>query len=469
MVRGWTLGFAACAALVATGCRPPRLIPRAAPLPPAPAKIAGVEGLQVFVAENTTASLTQEETAKPGTEKAHRLAAVGDAQLQRYAKALRAGLVDALNSAGMVATTDPWSGAEVVATATSEVRPTLEWDQGGVTVATKTALVIGTPHGKPLARAEVTVPASDEDVLDTQEALGKRLETHARRVAAEVVSALGSSAEMAAYVQGRRNRRNISALMKQEEEKNAAGTGEGKTTTDLKSAREAASAFVPGTPQPSSHGLAVGVEKYADGKPGSAGAKSDATRFAGLMMRTMGLPDENVHLAVDEGARKADLERELAWLAGTAKGEGRVYLFYSGALSVDPKSGLPSLLPFDREGLKLEAVLKKLTEGGGEVMVVMDACPVIKGKVKEVKLPAKAILVAAPREGCAQGELSLHFTEGLGTAQADADGDKSITFDEMREFVRGRMTKEGAQGPQFETGKSETGAQLTLAEGLDKK
>lgn len=468
MVRGWALGLA-CAALVATGCRPPKLIPRAAPMPPAPAKIAGTEGLLVFVAENTSATLSQEQNAKSGTEKAYRLAAADEAHLARYAKALRVALADALNGAGMVATMDPWSGAELVATATSEVRPELEWDQGGVSVSSKTALVLGTPHGKPLVKAEVSVPASDEDVLDTKESLDRRLETHARRVAAEVVSALGSSPQMAAYVQGRRNKRNMTALMKQEEEKNAAGSGEAKTTTDLRSAREAASAFVAGTAQPSSHGLAIGVEKYADGKPGSPGARSDATRFAGLMMRTMGLPEENVHLAADEGARKADLERELAWLAGTAKGEGRLYLFYSGALAVDPKSGLPSLLPFDREGLKLEAVLKKLTDGGGEVLVVVDACPVAKGKLKEIKVPAKALVVAAPREGCAQGELALHFTEGLGSALADGDGDKSITFDEMRDFLRGRMNKEGAQGPQFETGKSETGAQLTLAEGLDKK
>jgi hypothetical protein len=144
-------------------------------------------------------------------------------------------------------------------------------------------------------------------------------------------------------------------------------------------------------------------------------------------------------------------------------------VFYSGAISVDPKSGQPALLPFDKEGLRLEAVLRKLTDGGGAALVVVDACPVGKGKAKELKIPAKAVLVAAPREGCAQGELALHFTEGLGSALADSDGDKAITFDELRDFVRGRMTKEGAQGPLFETGKSETGAQLTLGEGLDKK
>jgi hypothetical protein len=85
---------------------------------------------------------------------------------------------------------DPWSGAELVATATSEVNPEMEWDQGGVSISTKTELVIGTPHGKALVKAEVSVPASDEDVLDTQEGLDRRLETHARRVAGEAVRAL---------------------------------------------------------------------------------------------------------------------------------------------------------------------------------------------------------------------------------------------------------------------------------------
>jgi hypothetical protein len=477
MVRGWALGLA-CAALALAGCRPAKLIPRAKPLPAAPAAISGAEGLPIFVAENTAAPLAQGEHGKPGTDKAYRLAAVNDERLQKYARALRQALLDALKGAGMASTMDPWSGAELVATATSEVTPELEWDQGGVSISTKTALVIGTPHGKALVRAEVSVPASDEDVLDTRESLDRRLETHARRVAAEAVHALAAEPQMAAYLQARRTRRNISALLKQEEERNAAGAEGAHTTTDLKSARDAASAFLAGTAQPSAHGLAIGVEKYADGKSGNAGARSDATRFAGLMMRTMGLPEENVHLAVDEGARRADLEKELAWLAGSMKGEGRLYLFFTGAMAIDPKTGLPSLLPFDREagagaassGLRLEGLFKKLAEGGADVVAVLDACAVGKGKARELKLPAKAILLAAPREACAQGELSLQITEGLGTAQADADGDHAVTFDELRDFVRERMTKEGAkEGPLFEIGKSETGASFSLAEGLDKK
>jgi len=480
-VLGWAR--AACVTYLAyvvlafagAGCRPLRLIPRAPPMPAAPPPIAGAEGVPIFVAENTSAPLAQDDSVKPGTEKAYRLSAVSDERLGKYARALRRALVEALKSAGMASTVDPWSGAELVATATSEVHPELEWDQGGVSVSTRTTLVIGTPHGKALAKVEVSAPASDEDVLDTQEALDRRLESHARRVAGELVAALGTGPQFAAYLQNRKARTNISALLKQEEEKQAAASGEARITTDLRSARDAASAFIPGAAQPSAHGLAIGVEKYSDGKPGSTGAKSDATRFAGLMLRTLGLPEENVHLAVDEGARRADLDRELAWLAGSVK-EGRLYLFFSGALAVDPKSGVPALLPFDRDasaaaasGPRLDAVLRKLAEGGAEVMAVVDACAVAKAKVKELKLPAKAVLVAAPREGCAQGELGLHLTEGLGTAQADADGDRGVTLDELRDFVRQRMNKEGAQGIQFETGKSQTGVTFSIVEGLEKK
>jgi len=424
------------------------------------------------------APLAPDLAAKVGTEKAHRLGVVDDEKLRKYARALRSALAGSLQGAGMASTVDPWSGAELVATATSEVRPTLEWDQGGVSVATRTTLVLSTPHGKPLAQAQVEVPASDEDVLDTAEALDRRLETHARRVAAQLVAALGSAPELAGYLQGRRTRRNISALLKQEEAKAAGAGAEPRITTDLRSARDAASAFLAGAAQPSAHGLAIGVEKFSDGKGGPAGARSDATRFAGLMMRTLGIPEENVHLAVDEIARRADLEKEVAWLAGSAKGgEGRLFLFFTGAMAIDPRSGMPVLLPHDREagagaagsGLRLEAVLKKLSDSGVEVMAVVDACPVVKGKVKELKPPPKVILFAAPREGCAQGELALHVTEGLGSAQADADSDKVITADELRDFVASRMTKEGAQGPQFETGKGATGATFTIVEGLEKK
>src|SRR5262245_33193258 len=177
-VLGWAsaAGVAcACAALALSGCRPLRPIPRAPPMPAAPALIAGADGLPIFVAENTSAPLAQDDSVKAGTEKAFRVSAVSQERLEKYARALRRALMEALKSAGMASTVDPWSGAELVATATSEVRPALEWDQGGVSVSTKTTLVIGTPHGKALAKAEVSVPASDEDVLDTQEAIDRRL------------------------------------------------------------------------------------------------------------------------------------------------------------------------------------------------------------------------------------------------------------------------------------------------------
>lgn len=471
----------ACAVLAASGlsgCRTLRQIPRAAPMPASPDRVPGAEGLLVFVAESTSGQLTGEELAAPDTDKARRLEAVDEERLRKYGRALRAALAEAIQRAGMAATVDPWSGAELVATATSEVRPELEWDLGGVSVSTRSALVLSTPHGKPLAKVEVSVPASDEDVLDTAEALDRRLEAHARRVAAELVRALPGAPELAAYLEGRRTRRNIAALMKQEEEKQAAASSEveQRVSTDLRSARDAAAAFISGGAQPAAHGLVIGVERYADGKTGNVGARSDATRFAGLMLRTLGVPEENARLAVDEGARRADLEREVQWLAGSAKGgQGRLYFFFSGSVVIEPRSGTPWLWPHDRSaaspasGLKLEAVLKRLADSGVEVLAVIDACRVGKGRPKPVKLPAKVALVEAPLEGCAQGELALHVTEGLGTARADADGDRAVTLDELRDFVGKRMNKEGAQAARFELGKGVTGVTFNIAEGLEEK
>jgi hypothetical protein len=468
----------ALAVVLGGGCRPRVPIPKAAPLPTAPTPPPGVEGLVVFVAENTAGQLAVAEEPAPDPAKARLLEELDEDLAKSVGPPLRQALEQRLNAAGLKATTDPWSGADLVATATAALRPELAWDEGGIGVSSQTLLVLSTRHGKEIARVEVGVPASDEGVTGGPEPLEARLKAHAVRVAAEAVKAALGSPQLASFLDGRRSRKSIAALLKQEEERQASGGAAEvmrKETTDLKAAQEAGSAFLAGAAQAGAHALVVGIERYQDLST-TSGARSDAIRFAALLLKTAGIPEANLRLVLDDQARKDNLQKQLEWLAEAAEQGGRVYLFISGGKVPDPRTGAPLLLPFDRDpsslpagALKLENVLKGLSESKArDALVVLDSCSVTKGKTRELKAPARVAVLETPAGGCAQGELSLQLTEGVGTAKADADGDRNLGLDEVYSYVSKRMGREGGDAPPLSLGKGVTSATFTLAE-LEKK
>lgn len=138
------------------------------------------------------------------------------------------------------------------------------------------------------------------------------------------------------------------------------------------------------TPQdPQAFAVVIGLEKYRD-VGGVEYAARDAQAVYSYLTESMGFSPENVVLLKDERAGRSDLSTYLGpWLSDRAShGKSRVFIYYSGHGTVDPKSGDTYLVPYDGDpaypetkGFSLKdlyASLGLLSEA--EVLIALDSC-----------------------------------------------------------------------------------------------
>lgn len=225
-----------------------------------------------------------------------------------------------------------------------------------------------------------------------------------------------------------------------------------------------------GTPQRTAFALVVGIDHYRD-LPAATGARADAEHVAELLTTTFGIPEANVKVALDDRATKSDVTRLLAWLAGSVPAGGRAYFFYSGHGSPDVKDGSALIVPYetsaqaiDDTAIPLAHVYEELAASKAkEVVAFVDACfsgaggrsvlpagtrPLLR--VKDAPPAAQLAVFSAadgaetsgPAAGGEQGAFTKYLVQGLGTGQADVDGDGQITMAELAAWVGPRVTKE---------------------------
>ncbi len=256
-----------------------------------------------------------------------------------------------------------------------------------------------------------------------------------------------------------------------------------------------------GAAQPAAFALVVGIEKYRDA-PAATGARADAERFAQLAKTTLGVPEENLRVALDDRASKGDIEKHLTWLKLNVPAGGRVYLFFSGHGAPNPSAGTPFLFPYDGDAkyvdstaLPLDGVLASLeatkakdavafvdscfSGAGGRSVLPRGTRPLVK--VKETAPQARVALFSAAsgseisgatREGD-RGLFSKLVADGLGSGLADANGDGKVTLEELFEWVKPRVESEARrdnreQTPSLVAGRGAS-ARLVVASGLGGK
>jgi hypothetical protein len=137
-----------------------------------------------------------------------------------------------------------------------------------------------------------------------------------------------------------------------------------------------------GSPQPTAYALIIGVERYREQMPVPAGARADAERFAEVARTTLGVPQRNIRLALDDRATKTDIEKHLDWLKANVPAGGRIYFYFGGHGAPEPAKGTSYLLPYDgdpafveRTGVPLAGVLKALSRTRAkEVLAFVDSC-----------------------------------------------------------------------------------------------
>ncbi|MBI5533327.1 MAG: caspase family protein [Deltaproteobacteria bacterium] len=263
------------------------------------------------------------------------------------------------------------------------------------------------------------------------------------------------------------------------------------TTAEPSTPAPATGNFVSGAPQPASFALVIGIEKYRD-VPSPAGARSDAEAFARMARQTLGVPEANIKVAIDDHATRSDIEKQIEWLQSNVQPGGRVYFYFSGHGAPDASAGTPYLLPYDgdpkflaRTALPLSSVLKGLGDTKArDVLAVVDTCfsgaggrsvlpegarPLVRVKDAPVA-PRLALFTASsgaeisgPVPGGSGGLFTRYLTEGLGKGQADGNGDGQISLQELGDWVKPRVTRDAKRDNRDQTPSVVVGSGLKSA------
>ncbi len=243
-------------------------------------------------------------------------------------------------------------------------------------------------------------------------------------------------------------------------------------------APKAQGTFLSAAGQPNAYALIIGIEHYRD-VPSPSGAKLDAEQVARLVKATLGVPEQNILLAIDERATRSDIEKQLRWLRQNVPQGGRIYFYFSGHGAPDPTTGTSYIVPYDGDprfladtAMQLPEVMKALSlTKARDVLAIVDSCfsgaggrsvlppgtrPLVK--VKESRATPKVALFAASSgaeiSGPAKDGGGLFTTvllQALGGGRADVDGDGAITLSELLSWVRPRVSREAKRDNREQT------------------
>lgn len=214
------------------------------------------------------------------------------------------------------------------------------------------------------------------------------------------------------------------------------------------------------------YAIVIGVEKYRqEGIPAVDYAVRDAQTMRRYLTGPMGFDPANVVLLTDARATKTDFEKHLGpWLKNRTGPKSRVFVYYAGHGSPNPKTGQGYLMPYEADPSYLDDTaypLSKLYESLGrlptkDVTVVLDACfsgqggrsLIAKGTrplvntVQTQAEPNTVVLAAAASNqvsasfaAARHGLFTYHLLAGL-RGEADAGEDGALSTAELFDYVR---------------------------------
>jgi len=208
--------------------------------------------------------------------------------------------------------------------------------------------------------------------------------------------------------------------------------------------------------------VVIGLEDYAF-LPDVPYAHRDADAVRDLLVSTQGIPPERVTLLQSGGI---DQIRPALQAAGESVGpDGRVWVYYAGHGAAHPDTHKQALLgddtradptSFQSRGLPVEEVLELAGAGGGQPVVILDACFTGVGRggddltggqrfaIPSYALPETrdALLWSATGPGENSGPIDdvqhgafTYFVVGALRGWADADGDGTVAAKEAQDYV----------------------------------
>jgi hypothetical protein len=245
----------------------------------------------------------------------------------------------------------------------------------------------------------------------------------------------------------------------------------------------AGTALVSAAPQPASYALIVGIEKYRD-VAAATGARRDAERFAEMARTTLGVPEDNLRLLLDDRASKTDIAKQIRWLQSNVPAGGRIYVYFSGHGAPDPTTGTSYIVPYDGDpqylaesAIKMTQVLGDLEKtkafadscfsgAGGRSVLAPGTRPLVR--VEEVKTTARVALLSAstgaeisgPTADGKGGLFSKYLIDAIGSGQADINGDGQISLKELEDWITPRVKREAKRANREQTPSVQVGKKL---------
>jgi hypothetical protein len=131
------------------------------------------------------------------------------------------------------------------------------------------------------------------------------------------------------------------------------------------------------------YAIVIGIENYRQKLPKADFATQDARLVAGYLIKTMGYPEENVVMLLNDRASKSDFEKYFEkWLGNNVEKGSTVFVYYSGHGAPNTKTGDAYLVPYDGDPTFIAETgysIARLYESLGklkakEITVVLDSC-----------------------------------------------------------------------------------------------
>ena len=131
------------------------------------------------------------------------------------------------------------------------------------------------------------------------------------------------------------------------------------------------------------YAVVIGIENYRQKLPKADYAVADAKIISDYLTKTMGYPEENVIILLNDRALKSDMEKYFdRWLSNNVEENGRVFIYYSGHGAPNTKTGDAYLVPYDGDPTFIAETgypIARLYESLGklkarEITVVLDSC-----------------------------------------------------------------------------------------------
>ena len=141
--------------------------------------------------------------------------------------------------------------------------------------------------------------------------------------------------------------------------------------------------LISGQSKPKSHAVIIGVETYRENLPKADYAAHDAKIMAKYLIHTLGFPEENVVVLLNNRATRADFHKYLeGWLPNRVEPNDSVFIYFSGHGAPNVKSGEAYMVPYDgdplyidKTGYPLQLLYDHMNRlSAKEVLVVLDSC-----------------------------------------------------------------------------------------------